>query len=151
YFQNKYSGKITLNLLQGTSIVGSVFSDAQGQEGAINVPLSVSPFTFEGRRDTGGPDYGARLNQLFGSFGIFTFQYARHADRYIPKPNGPEFAQFRDYTAPAGANPYSLPGLRPTAGGGLEFNGFGNVFGPVNNNQSSRDNFVGSFTAYLQN
>ena len=32
-FQNKYSGKLTFNILQGTSIVGSVFSDAQTQDG----------------------------------------------------------------------------------------------------------------------
>src|SRR5215470_11289237 len=68
YFQNKYSGKMTLNPLQGTSIVGTVFSDSQTQEGVLfpTVPNGFSPFTYSGRRDTGGPDYGARLNQLFG-------------------------------------------------------------------------------------
>src|SRR6185369_11028245 len=74
YFQNKYSGKLTFNLFQGTSIVGSVFSDSQTQQGAIAIPNGFSAFSYNGRRDTGGPDYGARLNQLFGSFGIFTFQ-----------------------------------------------------------------------------
>ncbi len=34
--QNKYSGKLTFNILQGTSVVGSVFSDAQTQTGTIN-------------------------------------------------------------------------------------------------------------------
>src|SRR5262245_47118294 len=88
FVQNKYSGKLTLNLFQGTSIVGSVFSDSQTQLGAIAFPTGASPFTYDGRRDTGGPDYGARLNQLFGSFGIFTFQYAQHKDRFNTKPFG---------------------------------------------------------------
>ena len=47
YFQNKYSGKLTLNLLQGTTIVGSVFSDAQTQNGvdqhACRSPWSRRP------------------------------------------------------------------------------------------------------------
>ena len=48
--------------------------------------------SYNGRLDTGGPDYGARLNQLFGSFGIFTFQYAQHKDRYDTKPVRPRRA-----------------------------------------------------------
>ena len=87
FTQNKYSGKLTFNLFQGTSIIGSVFSDAQTQIGAIAFPTSSSPFQYNGRRDTGGPDYAARLNQLFGSFGIFTFQYSQHKDRYNTKPS----------------------------------------------------------------
>ncbi len=43
FFQNKYSGKLTLNLFQGTSIVGSVFSDAQTQVGALAMPMGTSP------------------------------------------------------------------------------------------------------------
>jgi hypothetical protein len=35
FVQNKYSGKLTLNPLQGTSIVGSVFSDSQQLNGAL--------------------------------------------------------------------------------------------------------------------
>ena len=40
--QNKYSGKLTLNLTTGTSVVGTVFSDAQTQEGALGVPCEQS-------------------------------------------------------------------------------------------------------------
>ena len=143
--QNKYSGKLTLNPLQGTSIVGSVFSDAQqlngalAQFGVIAPPNGFSPFTYNGRQDTGGPDYGARLNQLFGSFGIFTFQYAQHRDRYTTKPEGVDVPQFRDYTEdPNGVN-FSVAG------------GFGNVFGPTLNNESKRESYGGSFTAYVGN
>ena len=140
FTQNKYSGKLTLNLFQGTSIVGSVFSDAQTQEGALaQPPLSLDPTTYAGRRDTGGPDYGARLNQLFGSFGIFTFQYAQHRDRFATKPFGSDQPQIRDYT------------VSPTGASFVNYNGFGNVFGPTLNNESKRENFGGSFTAYVQN
>ena len=141
YFQNKYSGKLTFNLFQGTSIVGSVFSDSQTQEGAIAIPNGFSAFSYNGRRDTGGPDYGARLNQLFGSFGIFTFQYAQHKDRFNTKPFGLDVPAVRDYTTdPTGT------GTNFTSGGG-----FGQVFGPTLNNDSKRDLFSGSFTAYVQN
>ena len=147
FVQNKYSGKLTLNPLQGTSIVGSVFSDAQqlngalAQFGVIAPPAGFSPFTYNGRQDTGGPDYGARLNQLFGSFGIFTFQYAQHADRYTTKPFGLDVPAIRDYTTdPSGT------GTNFTTAGG-----FGNVFGPTLNNQSKREAYAGSFTAYMGN
>src|SRR4029453_10547653 len=105
FVQSKYSGKITLNLFQGTSIVGTVFSDAQTQEGALRVPSTLDPISYAGRQDVGGPDYGARLNQLFGSFGIFTFQYAQHRDRYKTAPEGVENPQIRDYTqSPTGTD-----------------------------------------------
>jgi hypothetical protein len=145
FTQNKYSGKLTFNLFQGTSIVGSVFSDSQTQLGAIALPLGDSVFQYNGRRDTGGPDYGARLNQLFGSFGIFTFQYAQHKDRYNTKPQGLDVPSVRDYTT--SENPDgSLNGVFFTS-----FGGFGNVFGPTVNNASKRESFVGSFTAYAGN
>ena len=141
YFQNKYSGKLTLNPFQGTSIVGSVFADAQTQNGVLTTPAGFSPFTYNGRRDTGGPDYGARLNQLFGSFGIFTFQYAQHSDRYTTKPFGVDVPSIRDYTTdPSGT------GTNFTTAGG-----FGNVFGPTVNNSSKRELYSGAFTAYAGN
>ncbi len=141
FTQNKYSGKLTFNVLQGTSIVGSVFSDAQTQLGAIAFPTSTSPFQYNGRRDTGGPDYAARLNQLFGSFGIFTFQYAQHKDRYNTKPQGLDVPAVRDYTEdPNGVFFVGAAG-----------SGFGNVFGPTVNNASKREMYSGSFTMYVQN
>ena len=139
--QNKYSGKLTLNPFQGTSIVGTVFSDAQTQQGAIATPNGFSPFSYDGRRDVGGPDYGARLNQLFGSLGIFTFQYAQHSDRFATKPFGVGIPQIRDYTTdPTGT------GTNFTA-----LDGFGLVFGPTINNSSKREAYGASFTAYVQN
>ena len=139
FTQNKYSGKLTFNLFQGTSIIGSVFSDSQTQLGAIAVPNGLNPFSYNGRRDTGGPDYAARLNQLFGSFGIFTFQYSQHADRYNTKPQGLDVPAIRDYTEdPNGVNFTAL-------------GGFGNVFGPTVNNSSKREQYAASFTAYVGN
>ncbi len=142
FVQNKYSGKLTFNLFQGTSIVGSVFSDSQTQLGALTQPpppLSLNPVTYDGRRDTGGPDYGARLNQLFGSFGIFTFQYAQHRDRYATIPRGRDVIQTLDYT------------ISPTGVSFTSYGGFGGVAGTTLNNKSFRESYAGSFTAYAGN
>ena len=76
FTQNLYSGKLTFNVFQGTTIVGTLFADPQSQEGALVLPRSFSETAYNGRRDTGGTDYAGRLNQLFGSFGIFTAQYS---------------------------------------------------------------------------
>jgi hypothetical protein len=145
-FQNKYSGKLTLNLFEGTSIVGSYFSDTQSQIGTISVPSGPNPLSYTGRIDTGGPDYAARLNQLFGSTGIATIQYSRHEDRFTTKPNGLDVPTVLDYTPTAFIDPGTgQAGARETLGG------FGPVFGPTTNNQSKRDSYSGSFTGYIGN
>ncbi len=140
FTQNKYSGKLTFNLFQGTSIVGSMFADPETQLGAVaNPPLSLRVPTWSGRRDMGGTDYGARLNHLFGSFGIFTFQYSRHRDRFVTIPEDRELRNIRDYT------------VSPTGVSFVPYGGFGPVFGYSNNNKSTRELFGGSFTGYLGN
>jgi hypothetical protein len=148
YFQNKYSGKLTLNVAQGTSIVGTVFSDAETQLGALQTPSSLDPLSYAGRQDVGGPDYGARLNQLFGSFGIFTFQYARHEDRYHRIPDGYDRQRVNDFTiSPTGT--YSTTDLVPGSPGYPS--GFGGVKGPRENNEGRREAYAGVFTAYVGN
>jgi outer membrane receptor protein involved in Fe transport len=134
-----YSGKLTFNILQGSTLIGTIFADPQVEEGAISVPAGTNPNTYNGRRDTGGTDYAVRFNQLFGSVGILTLQYGRHKDRYNTKPGGVTIPQVLDYSSTA-------------FGGVLErLNGFGEVFGPTINNASKRDSYSGSFTAYVQN
>jgi len=135
--ENKYSGKLTLNLAQSTTLQGVYFSDRQSTVGTISAnPQSFNPLVTQGRVDVGGPDYGARLNQLFGSSGILTLAYGQHSDRYATKPtNTPYAIQLRDRTL----TPFGYYG------------GFGEVFGAVNNNESKRENFAGSYTGYLGN
>jgi outer membrane receptor protein involved in Fe transport len=139
YTQNLYSGKLTFNVLQGTTIVGTLFADPQVQEGALVLPRSFIPTTYNGRRDTGGTDYAGRLNQLFGSIGILTLQYSYHKERFLTTPSGADIPALFDYT------PTLVNGARQDSGG------FGNVFGPTVNNESNRRGYAGSFTAYFLN
>jgi len=132
---NLGAGKLTFNIFQGTTFVATYFTDPTVQEGALVTPRSTNPNTFNARRDVGGSDYAGRLNQLFGSFGILTLQYARHTDRFNTKPFARDVVQFRDRT------------LSPF----VAFGGFGSVFGPTINNASERDQYSGSFTAYFGN
>ena len=134
--ENKYSLKMTLNLAQSTTLQGVYFSDRQSTTGTISAnPQSFNPFATQGRVDVGGPDYGARLNQLFGSSGILTLAYGQHSDRYETKPTGLGVPVLRDRTL----SPFSYYG------------GFGEIFGSVNNNHSARQNYSGSYTGYLGN
>jgi hypothetical protein len=138
YTQNLYSGKLTFNVLQGTTIVGSLFSDPQKQLGALVLPRSFSVTSYNGRRDTGGTDYAGRLNQLFGSFGILTLQYSYHEERFNTLPQGTDIPLTRDFT------PTLIPGRASVNSGG-----FGNVFGPTVNNASHRKDYSGAFTSYF--
>ena len=78
-------------------------------------------------------DWAARLNQLFGSFGILTFQYSQHKDRFETKPDGQDVPRIDDTTA------------SPT----VVLGGFGSVNGTTQNNRSTRDLYSGSFTGYV--
>ena len=140
YVENKYAAKLTFNVAAGTSLVGSYFSDRETESGAIRVPQSVNPTSYDGRVDTGGPDYGARLNQLFGATGILMLQYGHHAERFETKPVGLGEQGVFDYT--------------PLAFGGSAldyYGGYGLVFGPYNNNSSTRNIYAVTMTAYLGN
>ena len=133
FTSNLYAGKLTFNVAQGTTLVGTLFADPQVNEGALQVPASTNPFSYNGRRDVGGTDWAARFNQLFGSFGILTGQYSEHNDRFQTKPDGPDLARIDDTTT----TPTTVLG------------GFGRVFGPTVNNASKRQEVGGSFTGYM--
>jgi outer membrane receptor protein involved in Fe transport len=135
FTSNLWAGKLTFNIAQGTTIVGTLFSDPQTNTGALLVPQGSNPFSYNGRRDVGGTDWAGRINQLFGSFGILTAQYSYHKDRFLTKPDGLDVPRIDDTTT------------APTTVTG----GFGQVFGPTINNASKRDAVTGSFTGYVGN
>src|SRR5262249_40037676 len=125
--ENKYSGKLTLNLAQSTTLQGVYFSDRQSQVGTIVAnPQSLNPGSTQGRLDVGGPDYGARLNQLFGSSGILTLAYGQHSDRFQLQPSDRSLQQTIDVTS---AVDQGYPDY---------YGGYGLVFGPIYNNFSKR-------------
>ncbi|HTY41871.1 MAG TPA: TonB-dependent receptor [Thermoanaerobaculia bacterium] len=139
--ENKYSLKLTLNLAQSTTLQGVYFSDRESQTGRINPnPQSVNPLSYNGRIDIGGPDYGARLNQLFGSSGIATISYGQHSDRYETKPNGLDTPQTIDLTTAV-----TNPGVFNYTGG------YGNIAGYAQNNHSKRQTIAGTYTGYVGN
>ncbi|HTR04254.1 MAG TPA: TonB-dependent receptor, partial [Thermoanaerobaculia bacterium] len=141
YTENKYSLKLTLNLAPSTTLQGVYFSDHQSQVGTIVASPTVDdPPITNGRIDVGGPDYGARLNQLFGSTGILTLAYGQHADRYQTKPQLRNGVLFIDTTTNI-----TNPGVFNYIGG------YGSVFGATQNNHSTRNNFSATYTGYLGN
>ena len=138
--ENKYSLKLTLNLAQSTTLQGVYFSDRQSTVGTIATnPQSFNPNQTQGRIDVGGPDYGARLNQLFGSSGILTLAYGQHSDRFQKIPQGQNVQQTIDLTSSV------------TQGYPDYFGGYGQIFGPIYNNFSKRQNYSGSYTGYVGN
>jgi outer membrane receptor protein involved in Fe transport len=144
---NLWAGKLTFNIAQGTTLVATGFADPQVNTGALLVPTSLNPNTYNGRRDVGGTDYAGRFNQLFGSFGIFTAQYSRHTDRFNTTPNGLDIVRVTDTTPAQHAGP--CPGGAASCTSSIVTGGFGQVFGPTINNQSKRDAYSGSFTGYV--
>jgi len=138
--ENKYAGKLTFNIASGTSLVASYFSDRETQTGALRTPHSTNPSSYDGRTDTGGPDYGARLNQLFGSQGLLMLQYGHHADRFETSPSGRDEQLVNDST------PLAFGAAVPDY-----YGGYGIVFGTYNNNSSTRNLYAAALTEYLGN
>jgi outer membrane receptor protein involved in Fe transport len=157
-WDNLYSAKMTINATQSTTLVGSFFYDPTVIDGAagsdprqsrVRTITSTAARTWESRRDIGGQDFGARLNQLFGSTGLMTLQYAQHQDRYQLKPSGAGSGiRYDDFQCDGGTP--DLPCVPPAAANGTT-GGFGQIFGPTTNNFSKRDMYRGDFTFYLGN
>jgi hypothetical protein len=141
YTENKYSLKLTLNLAQSTTLQGVYFSDRQSQVGTVSPsPPVVDPQVTQGRIDVGGPDYGARLDQLFGSNGILSLAYGQHADRYQVQPRTRHGVLTIDTTLGL-----TDPGISDF------FGGYGGVFGAGGNSHSSRQAGAASYTGYFGN
>jgi len=136
---NLFSGKLTWNIIQGSTLVGTYFRDPEVRDGAVFTPTSTDPNSFAGRFDIGSEDYAGRFNQLFGSFGVLTLQYSRHNDQFKFKPLDPTRIGIRDRTVASDYPFYPV------------FSGFGSVPGFRLNNQGERKEYVGSFTAYFGN
>jgi outer membrane receptor protein involved in Fe transport len=134
---NLWSGKVTLNVATGFTLVGTAFSDPQTVDGAIRTPNSTDPGSYLGHRDIGGIDYGGRANVLFGSVGLLTLQGSRHNDRYeLTGTDAGNAIQFTDETVPP---PFPVTG------------GLGRINGYQDFNKSHRNQFSGDFVAYVQN
>ncbi len=156
FVSNLWAAKLTFNVAQGTTIVGTIFADPQTNTGALATPTTPNPAivpdpnTYIFRRDVGGTDYAGRLNQLFGSFGILTAQYSHHKDRFATSPLDPTTIRITD-TTPGQHSGACPPGFGATCTASVSTGGLGNIFGPTINNQSKRDQYAGSFTAYAGN
>jgi len=134
---NLWSGKVTVNVTTGVTLVGTAFSDPTAVDGAIRTPNSTDPGSYLGHRDIGGVDYGARANILFGSVGLLTLQGSRHNDRFeLTGTDAGNAIQFTDETVPP---PFPVTG------------GLGRINGYQDFNKSHRDQYTGDFVAYVQN
>ena len=143
---NLYSGKLTWNIGTGTTFVGTVFADPSKVTGAASsdpthsrYPTSIvsfDPSTWQSTLDVGGPDYGFRVNQLFGSSGLLSAQYSHHADRYQMTPLDATGIRQDNWTCTGGTpdNPCTIPSNANSSTGG-----FGAVMGYLANNDSTRN------------
>ncbi len=136
---NLFSGKLTWNIAQGSTLVGTYFRDPEIREGAVFTPTGLNVNAYSGRFDIGAEDFAGRFNQLFGSLGVLNVQYSKHRDRFLFSPLSPDLLQIQDRT-----HPEDFP-FFPTTGG------FGRIAGFRFHNDGARDEYVGSFTAYLAN
>jgi|SRR5688572_21115939 len=136
---NLFSGKLTFNIAQGSTLVGSYFRDPEHRDGAVFTPTGTDPDSYSGRFDIGAEDYAGRYNQLFGSFGVLTLQYSKHKDRFIFKPLDRSVVGIVDRTVAADYPFFPV------------FNGFGIIPGFTRHNTGDRDEYAGSFTSYFGN
>ncbi|MCA1580566.1 MAG: TonB-dependent receptor [Acidobacteria bacterium] len=153
---NLYSGKLTWNIAQGSTLVATAFADPTIIEGAANADprharvasiTSFDPRTYESRRDVGGQDGGLRFNQLFGSLGLLTLQASHHEDRYQLTPSGAGSGiRVDDFTCTGGTA--TTPCVQPASSRSTT-GGFGQIFGPTRNNRSNRNQYRGDLAFYF--
>ena len=155
---NLYSGKLTWNVANTTTIVGTVFADPSTSSGAagadprqglgageVEPPVSLDPSTWFSERSQGGTDFGVRATQLFGSQAIATFQGSYHKDQNAL--NAPDGIRYEDQTCTGGMPP---PGDRcsfPPEPRSIT-GGYGLVFGVNDHSASQRQQYAGGVTFY---
>lgn len=142
----KIAGKITANLSEGSTLIGSITTDPSSQSGAgstTSTPTPQSdPGTFLANRYSGGNDYTGQFLQVFGSNAVAQIQYGRHEDKFSTKPI--------DSTTPLLVDQTPVENI-VAAGNPVNTGGWGLIFGPVTNNESRRDQVSGNFSYYLGN
>jgi hypothetical protein len=77
------AAKLTFNLTEGQSLVGTFFQDPRDDAGAINDPdhrLNGEPLTYLGKQAFGGRDYALRYDGLVGSSWVLNAQASRHEE-----------------------------------------------------------------------
>jgi outer membrane receptor protein involved in Fe transport len=154
---NLYSGKLTWNLGNSTTIVGTVFADPTTSSGAagadprqglgvglVTPPVSLEPSTWYSERFQGGTDFGVRATDIFGGKVIATVQGSYHKDENdLTAPGG---IRYEDQTC-SGGTP-DAPCSRPP-----EPNSVTGGFGSIANfaytpGTSERWQFAGGATLY---
>ncbi len=156
---NLYSAKLTWNASSQTTLVGTVFADPTSNTGAagsdprqgysgigVRPVTNRDPTTWYSTRNIGAVDFGARLNQLFGSRALLTVQGSRHQDQYSLV--APDLVRTNDFTC-QGGTPDEPCGEPPVPN--VQTGGYGFVYGPTNRNRSSRDQYRGDLNLYLGN
>jgi outer membrane receptor protein involved in Fe transport len=131
-----WSGKLTFKITDSTDLQGSVFADPQTIDGALLTPQSTNPNSYSGIRSLGGTDWSGRVTQLTGDWGLLLLQYGQHKDKYMTDVN--DIQRVTDATANI------ISGVPSTV-----YGGYGSVFGPTINNQSTRDRFNGSMSFFF--
>src|SRR5262249_45863624 len=129
-----YSGNVTGRFGQGTTPGGTVVCDPETRTGNIANLTSTNPIIRQANRSIGAVDYAGALTQLFGSSALVTARYSRHQDSFELSPLTNTY-QIRDFTS----------------GTLVVSNGFGSIFGPTNNNNSTRDSYQLNGTFYAAN
>jgi hypothetical protein len=94
------SVKLTWNVAEGHSVVGTFFQDPREDTGAINDPdhrLNGEPLSYTGKQEYGGDDYGVRWDGLYGDW-LLNAQIARHTEENSigPASAAGDVVEFRD-------------------------------------------------------
>ena len=86
---NLFSGKLTWNIAQGQTLIGSVFGDPTDDVGAVG-PVIGPPTTYLGTVTVGGTDFGVRYQGIVGPKWLVTGQFAYHRENVdtLPGPGG---------------------------------------------------------------
>lgn len=132
-----YSAKLTFRVSAMTEVQATLFADPQTNSGSLtDIPASTNPLTYEGEREVGGTDWALKVNQILGTWGLFTAQGGRHEDQF--RTFVPNVQRTVDRTANI---LYGDPLVN--------LGGPGGVFGPTVNNESTRDMLRGALSLFV--
>jgi hypothetical protein len=98
-----YAGKLTFRLTDSQNLSASLIGDPTTTSGPI-FAIAGPPSTFMGELKTGGTDYNARYNGVFGSTFLVDAIAGRHNEQSSTSGPGTEIPQLRDATVSPNVN-----------------------------------------------
>ncbi len=142
-----WAAKLTWRIAANHSLAGSVFGDPTENAGVIaGQSLAATTLHFTGLVETGGTNYSASYDGIFGQNIVLTARVAAHDEKFLQGGEGAVTEGYIDFTDPLGDGT-TVWGWDADGNANQRTAGFGNF----NNNEFGREQYNAEMSWFVAN